>query len=99
MMPFNPRSLSKRISPATEAWPIRDVEMAELFGVYAGDGCLAVYRRGTTTDYRLTVSGSLDDFEYLEWVRSIYFEAFRFSWCVEGPSASGWELAGIDLPV
>lgn len=53
-----------------------DVEMAELFGIYAGDGCLALYRRGTTTDYRLTVSGSMDDFEYLERVRSIVWARF-----------------------
>ncbi len=76
MMPFNPRTKVAETLQSPPTRPQLDVEMAELFGIYAGDGCLAFYRRGTTTDYRLTVSGSVDDFEYLERVRSIVWSRF-----------------------
>ena len=50
--------------------------LAELFGVYAGDGCLAIYVRGTTTDYRLTISGSVDDEPYLQYVAGLIHTQF-----------------------
>ncbi|MEM4255575.1 MAG: hypothetical protein QXR53_04605, partial [Candidatus Norongarragalinales archaeon] len=52
-------------------------KLAELFGIYAGDGSLSVYRRGTTVEYRLTISGSIADYSYLQHVDSVIRSLFN----------------------
>lgn len=54
-------------------------ELAELFGIYAGDGCLSVYRRGTAVEYRFVVSGNIEDRTYLEQVNSLVKKLFHLS--------------------
>ncbi len=54
-------------------------ELAELFGIYAGDGCLSVYRRGTTVEYRFVVTGSVEDWSYLRYTDSLVKSLFNLS--------------------
>ncbi|MFH0830168.1 MAG: LAGLIDADG family homing endonuclease [Candidatus Aenigmatarchaeota archaeon] len=59
-------------------FPSKSEKLAEFLGIMAGDGSMAVYRRGTKTDYRVIVSGdSRDDAVYLtKHVHSLVKELF-----------------------
>ena len=59
-------------------------ELAELFGIYAGDGCLHVCRRGTAVEYRFVVTGNATESSYLEYVNSLVKLLFNLSSAV-GP--------------
>lgn len=77
-MPFNPReNLPRRNSDRNFKTPRLDVEIAELFGTYAGDGCLASYRNSTSSTYRLIVTGGIDDAAYHEKIGATVLNRFN----------------------